>query len=303
MASRLLQLKNVRHHAGASFIADVDIDGDSMENPAASLVRLFENGLEIGPAHSPHADIENAGSGRFCHWYKQLYFSSSDATSPLKSDYTYTALVEESSRTAIQKPTFLALQSGVLRYPYKDVWCCKSPIDMALYQMLIWREKPRTILELGTLEGGSALWFADLFRAYNIDGHVYSLDIVSNSKVKDPLVTFHQGDVLDLKRSWPLEWIKRLPRPILAIEDSGHQFEMSAAVIAYMAEALRPGEYLVVEDGIATPMGEDAQFNGGPLRAIDEFLKSRSEFTIDREFCDFFGRNVTWSVDGFLRRT
>lgn len=275
-----------------------------MDAPAASTARVFEDGREIGPAHTSHQQIEEHGSGRFSHWGDLLYFSSSDGSSPKDNGRNYQVLTEHDAapRTAIDRATFLGIQGGVMKYPYKDVRCCKNPFDMALYQMLIWRERPRTILELGTLSGGSALWFADILRAFGIDGHIHSLDIAETPNLTDPMVTFHRGDILRLAATWPAEWVATLPRPILLIDDAGHQYEMSKAAIEYGASVLKAGEYLIVEDGIVTPMGDDMLYNGGPLRAIDEYLSSRREFSIDRYYCDFFGNNVTWNTDGFLRR-
>jgi cephalosporin hydroxylase len=275
-----------------------------MDAPSLSQTRLFEDGAEVGPAHSIHKDIEELGYGRYSHWGHDLYFSSSDGSSPQKNGHRYHALLEDPAekRTMLDKATFLGIQAGVLKYPYKGIWCCKNPIAMALYQMLIWREQPRTILELGTLNGGSAIWFADVLTNFGIDGHVHSLDIAPVPHIKNPMITFYQGDILNLMATWPADWIASLPRPVLLIDDAGHQYEMSKAALEYGARVLRKGEYLVVEDGIATPMDADKQFNGGPLRAIDEFISSRTEFTVDRDICDFFGRNVTWNVDGFLRR-
>lgn len=43
-----------------------------------SRLRLFEDDREIGPAHAPHGEIREFGEGRFSHWDRNLYFSSSD---------------------------------------------------------------------------------------------------------------------------------------------------------------------------------------------------------------------------------
>jgi cephalosporin hydroxylase len=59
---------------------------------------------------------------------------------------------------------------------------------------------------------------------------------------------------------------------------------------------------LIVEDGIVSELGVAHSFNGGPLRAIREFLKSTSDFVVDRHWCDFYGRNATWNVNGYLKR-
>src|SRR3954454_4746135 len=50
------------------------------DNPdgSRSLLRLYENGQLLGPAHSPHA-IRERGYGRYSHWNGQLWFSSSDS--------------------------------------------------------------------------------------------------------------------------------------------------------------------------------------------------------------------------------
>src|SRR4029077_6850505 len=42
--------------------------GDSLSTPGASMIGLFENGFELGPGHSPIADVQQMGGGRFSHW-------------------------------------------------------------------------------------------------------------------------------------------------------------------------------------------------------------------------------------------
>ena len=58
-----------------------------------------------------------------------------------------------------------------------------------------------------------------------------------------------------------------------------------------------------LEDGILSDMLVADHYAGGPARAIDEFLRaSDGRYAIDRRYCDYFGRNVTWNVHGYLRR-
>jgi pectate lyase len=66
--------------------------GDSNEEHDASTLRLFENGVELKPAHSYHEDIRDLGKGRFSHWGTTLYFSASDNSNPSTNGrkYTYT---------------------------------------------------------------------------------------------------------------------------------------------------------------------------------------------------------------------
>jgi cephalosporin hydroxylase len=49
-------------------------------------------------------------------------------------------------------------------------------------------------------------------------------------------------------------------------------------------------------------MQDADQYNGGPRRALQEFLDANDNFIIDTEYCNYYGLNVTWNVNGYLRR-
>jgi hypothetical protein len=66
--------------------------GDDPADTERSAVRLFEDGLEIGPAHALHAVIARDGGGAFSHWGRLLYFSSSDRSDPVSNGRRYTVL-------------------------------------------------------------------------------------------------------------------------------------------------------------------------------------------------------------------
>lgn len=66
------------------------LPGDSESSPNGSTLRLFENGKELGPAHTSHKNIRRYGKGRFSHWGNTLYFSSSDNTDPRRNGRKYT---------------------------------------------------------------------------------------------------------------------------------------------------------------------------------------------------------------------
>ena len=65
------------------------IAGDTVDDPNGSRLRLYEQGRPIGPAHAPHQEIAQAGSGRFSHWLSALFFSASDNTDPRTNGRTY----------------------------------------------------------------------------------------------------------------------------------------------------------------------------------------------------------------------
>jgi cephalosporin hydroxylase len=94
-----------------------------------------------------------------------------------------------------------------------------------------------------------------------------------------------------------------LARPLLVVEDADHHYLTTMGVLGFMDSHLRAGEYILVEDGICDSFGNEGRYDGGPNRAISEFLDDRgADYEVDRYFCDFFGHNVTWNTNGYIKR-
>ena len=88
-----LNMDGLRSDGGFSYkISYVIEGGDSNDGPEKSGLRLFENGVELDPAHSTRQGIRDYGKGRFSHSGTTLYFSTSDNTDPVANgrEYTYT---------------------------------------------------------------------------------------------------------------------------------------------------------------------------------------------------------------------
>ena len=85
----------------------------------------------------------------------------------------------------IHKDTLLMSQGVKDCNSWRGIALGKSVYDFALIPMIIWENKPATILEIGSGEGASAMWMADLCKSYKIPrcntiggySHVYSVDI------------------------------------------------------------------------------------------------------------------------------
>jgi cephalosporin hydroxylase len=195
------------------------------------------------------------------------------------------------------------IQQGTMRYTWRGVLCNKNPFDLALYPMLLWQEKPRTIIEIGSKEGGSALWLWQTANAFHLGTRIISIDINQRAKLKHPHITFLQGDGRNLDAVLSEDVMASLPRPLLVIEDADHHYLTTLGVLRFMDRFLEPGEYILVEDGISVSFGNDTRQEGGPSRAVAEFIAEQaSRYEVDRRYCDFFGPNVTWNPNGYLKR-
>ncbi|HVB18460.1 MAG TPA: CmcI family methyltransferase [Stellaceae bacterium] len=204
--------------------------------------------------------------------------------------------------SALARPLLDTIQRGTMAYTYKGIPTLKNPFDWALYPMLLWEARPQTIVEIGSNRGGSALWLADTMRAFGLPAHIHSVDLNPVADLDDPSVTFHRGDADHLERDLSRDFIEGLARPLLVIEDSRHHKDTTLAVLNFFQQWLRPGEYIIVEDGIITELGLSEMFAGGPQAALEIFLSQHPEYDIVSRYCDWFGKNVTYNVNGFLRR-
>jgi O-methyltransferase len=92
--ARIVTLNNIAVEEGFCRVALApdDAPGDS-SGVSRSALRLFEDGVEIGPNRSTHADVRRLGGGRFSHWGTTIYFSSSDGLPPESNGRTYQALI------------------------------------------------------------------------------------------------------------------------------------------------------------------------------------------------------------------
>jgi cephalosporin hydroxylase len=204
----------------------------------------------------------------------------------------------------LERTTAESIQQGIMNYTYRGVPMLKCPFDLALYMQVIWDIKPKTVLEFGSKFGGSALWLADVLTNFGLNDCILrSYDIRPVTALKDPRIEFSKIDV-----SRPQDFIHgpsldALPRPMLVIDDASHQYSHVLALMRFLHPHLRQGDYLIIEDGIVSRLGTDEGYEGGPLRAIREFLATHGDFyMVDRKRCDTFGKNVTWNVEGYLRR-
>jgi cephalosporin hydroxylase len=200
------------------------------------------------------------------------------------------------------KVTFDArtLYEGHHKITYRGIKAVKCPFDYVMYQMLIWELKPDLIIEIGTHRGGTALYLADLCALIG-KGKVHTIDIEKDQsdlslREHSRITCYTEG-----YQNYDVALAEGCDT-VLVIEDGSHTYEDTMKAIEKFAPLVTPNSYLIVEDGIIDELGLRRAFNGGPLKAIDEFLRTTTDFVVDTRWCNMFGTNATFNVDGFLRR-
>lgn len=206
-----------------------------------------------------------------------------------------------SFQTAFPPPLLETYQKGVMAYTYKGVRCLKSPVDMALYMKLLWDLKPNLVLEIGSHSGGSALLLADLLSCFGLETPVISIDLKIPEGVQDDRVRFLEGNIEQLEEVIAVHDLARYSHPWFVTEDSAHSYSGCMTALRVFRDLMKPGDVLAVEDGILDELGLSARYDGGPNRAIADFLEAHpDEFRIMTELCDAFGPNLTYNPNGYL---
>ncbi len=175
----------------------------------------------------------------------------------------------------------------------------KCPLDLWLYQEILWEIKPDLIIECRTAQGGSALFLACICDHLN-KGKIISIDIEDR---KDRPA--HKRIEYWLGSSTLDEIVARVKiatagkEKVMIILDSDHHKEHVLKELHLYSPFVTRGSYLIVEDTSINGHPVLPEFGAGPMEAMAEFVKGNEEFVIDEGKEKFF---MSFSPGGFLLR-
>jgi len=222
---------------------------------------------------------------------------------------------------------------GDYKYSYNFRWqgrpIIQYPQDIVALQEIIWEVKPDLIIETGIAHGGSLIFSASMLallehaeaiesgtmidpskparkvlgvdidiREHNraaIEAHPMSnrIDMVQGSSIDQDIIQQVKNYASDFGN-------------ILVILDSNHTHEHVLAELDAYADLASVGSYCVVFDTVIEDVEDDLLANrswsktDNPKTAVWEFLKTHSEFEIDKTIEHKI--LITVAPDGFLKR-
>ena len=202
------------------------------------------------------------------------------------------AFRERLRRTHVRKPSPWELGAAQMRAmqgvrscsTWKGAALFKTVFEQSLYPMLLWELKPRTIVEIGSGTGASAVWLADQARAMDVDLRIISVDRTPPAVERENIV-FLEGDCFRIEQALPPQLLAALARPWLVIEDA-HANVLN--VLRYLRAFLNAGDYLVVEDSAIKE------------EEVAEFALGAPELRVDTHYTDFYGYNATCCGDSIF---
>ncbi len=200
----------------------------------------------------------------------------------------------------IRQNAWAASRPGDVRWlgacrSYKGLVNLKSPFDLVLYASLIWELQPRTIIEFGAMQGGSATWFADQLDALCGAGEVHSFELYDkcvHPSAKHARLTFHHADLREISKL-DVALFDKMPHPWLVVDDAHTNLEELAR---FVGGKMAVGDYYVWEDMLLNIWTTHEAFG----RAIA--TASACGLMVDVKYTDAYGVNVTSSPNAWFKK-
>ena len=173
----------------------------------------------------------------------------------------------------------------------------KCPLDLWIYQEIIFASRPDVIIETGTYSGGSAYFLATMCDLIG-HGRIVSIDIEHRKGRPE-----HGRIQYLLGSSTTRDTVQRVKQGIgpkdsvMVILDSDHRAAHVRDELKTYAPLVTKGQYLIVEDTNVNGHPVFHHHGPGPMEALLEFLEGNQDFVIDEEKEKFL---LTFNPRGYL---
>ncbi|MEQ8267811.1 MAG: cephalosporin hydroxylase family protein [Parvibaculum sp.] len=209
-------------------------------------------------------------------------------------------------------------------YTYNFSWLGRPviqyPQDIVAMQEIIWSTQPDLIIETGIAHGGSLIFSASMLELNAAcggkkDARVLGIDIDIRAHNRSAIEAHPLARRIDMIQGSSIapDVIEKVQKAaagkesVLVILDSNHTHDHVLAELNAYAQLVTPGNYCLVFDTLIEDMPadmfQDRPWGPGdnPKTAVWEYLKTHSEFEIDRSIPNKL--LITVGPDGYLKRT
>ena len=175
----------------------------------------------------------------------------------------------------------------------------KCPLDLWIYQEILWDVKPDVIIECGTCLGGSALFLANMCDVIS-KGRVITIDIdPPDGKPQHPRLSYLQGSSTSDAVVRHIRNGIKTGEKVLVILDSDHHRDHVFNELRIYSGIVTVGSYIIVEDSNVNGHPVSPKHGPGPMEAIEDFLRENRDFKIDLSREKFM---MTFNPLGHLKR-
>lgn len=222
--------------------------------------------------------------------------SIGDVLTAIRTDYDQHA----PTIAAFHRAWYASTQTHGMTF-FENVPILKNPMDLWVYQDILWDLRPTLLIETGTAYGGSALFFARQFDKLGV-GHVVTIDPEPAPALpQHDRITYVNASSIDLVIMEAVEKCAATHPRVMVILDSDHSAEHVLTELDAYAPLVTANQFLVVEDTNINGRPVDIDWKGGPGPgpAVDTWLPAHPEFQRDMLAERYL---LTHNPGGWLRR-
>lgn len=175
----------------------------------------------------------------------------------------------------------------------------KNPFDLWAYQEILTEVRPDVLIETGTLEGGSAWYYAHLMDLLG-HGRVITIDIVDrDDRPAHPRIKYISGSSIEPSVVAAVRREAGHASKVMVTLDSNHAADHVLQELQTYGPMVTTGSYCVVEDGNVNGHPVMPAHGPGPFEALTSFLRENRDFEVDRSREKYL---VSFNPSGYLRR-
>jgi cephalosporin hydroxylase len=211
------------------------------------------------------------------------------------------AEIASANREAIRSFHEVYYESGAQAWTsWLGIRTLKCPLDLWVYQEILFRNRPDVIVETGTAHGGSAFFLARICDMLD-HGHVVTIDWRDRGGPEHPRIEYLHGSSTEPEMVATVKGRVQAGESMMVILDSGHSRDHVLDELHAYAPLVTAGHYLIVEDTNINGHPVRADYGPGPMEAVEQFLLEDAgrRFVVDRE-CEKF--LLTFNPGGYLLR-
>jgi cephalosporin hydroxylase len=180
----------------------------------------------------------------------------------------------------------------------------QTPTDNWSMQEIITEIRPDYIIETGTANGGTTLFYATVLSLVNPEGKVITVDVEPHVEKAAKLPIWKQSVEVIVGSSVDPKVADHIAQEIsgkrvLVTLDSLHTHDHVLREMEIYSKLVTPGSYLVVQDTNINGHPVAPGWGSGPMEAVEDFMKTHDNFVADRSREKFL---LTHYPKGWLRR-
>ena len=229
-------------------------------------------------------------------------------------------IVIQGTKTGQKKSLSIINQLLKTKFNYQFDWlgipAIQFPNDILIIQELIFRQKPKVIVECGIGHGGMLIFYASILKLLNIKNFkVIGIDVLIKKKNRKKIESHSLSKYIKLYETSSVDkkFFDKFKKNIflrknkkLIILDSNHTKDHVSKELELYSTLIKKGEYIVVMDTIIEFInkiynkGKAFKKGNSPYNAVINFLKKDKSFKVDSYYEN--KSYLTVAKKGFLKK-